>query len=103
MHHSTLAARGEKNDFVNAFSSKVKRTAKMLHKNSHFFPISHLNVSHLSSMKLVRNVRTTRSLFCAPSFAMSSARAPTISKDRNIISQDLEKLNKKVTIPFENF
>lgn len=42
----------------------------------------------------------------AAACAQSSATAPTISKDGNIISQDLERLykkKKKVTMYFDNF
>lgn len=47
-------------------------------------------------------VRSARHELCSSS-QQSSATAPTISKAGNIISQDLVRLYKKVTIHFDNF
>lgn len=47
--------------------------------------------------------KSALSSVCSSSQQSSGATAPTISKAGNIISQDLERLYKKVTIRFDNF
>lgn len=93
--------RGAKQSCQRAISSAVRAGStkkKSALKYCSLFLNSHLGVS------VCRRVKE-RSARCelSSSSQQSSATAPTISKAGNIISQDLERLYKKVTIHFDNF